>query len=214
MLWFAIHILLFILIVLLLRPVVEGLKNKRGKKTTKKSGSADPEPTSSNLSISDSKNTASGTQQNTVAGIQQNTASGTQQYKASGIIKKKTSGKKKKVSFAPVPTSYADLVKQPYTGNNFKLIQSDVREYQKALDGSPGMLYFHNTGTKCPNINQDRHIVIDSRSNASIFDSANADLIKSAQFSIPSYTAIDCKLVTIEPVDIYGRTLPKQTRYV
>ncbi len=129
----------------------------------------------------------------------------------------------------PVPAefaSYADNVKPPYVGEDFQQLQSDVNEYKKALNGvasknmvsqNPlGMLYFHNTGTKCNYNNKlvDKHIIVDSRAGTNLFESANADINKSMQFDTPTYSMANCVPTTIQPIDVYGRTLPKETKYV
>lgn len=156
------------------------------------------------------------------------------QFTSKGIIAKALKPKKPKLKKPVLPkpvefSSYADNVKAPYDGTNFNKIKDDVREYRKALDGNTsnklvsktplGMLYFFNTGTKCKYNGKevDRHILIDSRSNQSMFDSADANFNQSMQFNIPDYNTTlknECVPVTIEPVNVYGQIGAKETRYV
>lgn len=210
MLWFTIHILLFLIIVLLLQPI-EGLKNKKSKpfKPSKPSKPSKPKPISKAFKKA------------IVNPVK----------KVGSAIKKLVTKPKTKTSpiILPVPVefaSYADNVKPPYNGDEFEQNQNDVKEYQKALNGETsnkmvsqnplGMLYFHNTGTKCLYNGKevDRHIIVDSRAGTNLYNSADADFNKSMQFVTPGYNKTICVPTTIEPVDVYGRKLPKETRFV
>lgn len=130
----------------------------------------------------------------------------------------------------PVPVEfayYADNVK-PLDENN---VEKDIVEYQKALDGTKsskiisenplGSRYFQSTGTKCKAPNGklvDRYVVVNSLAQGDLFNSADADLNKSvAPFNILDYKttlANKCSKLTITPVDVYGRQMAKQTRYI
>lgn len=158
------------------------------------------------------------------------------QKKIMNPIKKMVSKKKPEVKkmVLPVPVafaSYADNVLSPYDGQEFASIQKDIGEYQKALDGKPsekivsknplGALYFASTGTKCNAPDGklvDRYTVVDSRANTDLFNSADADFNKSftplTELDYKSTLANKCRPHTITPIDVYGRQLAKQTRYV
>lgn len=211
MLHIAIYLLAFLLLILLLEPfrIREGAKSKKkpanifGKKGA--------------ISKAFTKKGAIG-KQFTSKGI------------VGKIFKPKKPKPKKPVLPKPVEfASYADNVKAPYEGTNFNKIKSDVKEYGKALDGNVsnklfsktplGMLYFYNTGTKCKYDGKevDRHILIDSRSNQSMFDSADANFNQSMTFNIPDYNTTlknECAPVTIKPVNVYGQIGAEETRYV
>jgi hypothetical protein len=171
-------------------------------------------------------------------------------YKATGVDKylrlngKKKSKPKSKVNMVLKPAAsadYSDNILPPYTGDNFKSIQSDLNEYKNALDGKSskmlvsgapiGKRYFYNTGVKCTSITDgklvDRYSVIDAREGVknddgtidnSMFASAIADLNRSTIFKEkPDYAETlkdKCKKVTIKPIDVYGKELREQTQYV
>ena len=136
---------------------------------------------------------------------------------------------------------YMDNIIDPYVGDNFELINADLDEYGKALVGqksskfvSPapvGKRYFYNTGALCTDLKTgatvDRYSLIDAREGVvnddgsidkSIFASAVADLNRSTMFKDkPSYKeaiADKCIPITIEPVDVYGKTLKAETQNV
>ncbi len=150
------------------------------------------------------------------------------------LVSKPKPKPKAKPYILPVPVefaSYADNVINPSNDDNDENIRKDNVEYQKALDGKPsdkivsknplGSLYFQSTGTKC-NTSEgklvDRYIVVDSLAQGDLLNSADADFNKSvAPFNILDYKttlANKCSPVTITPVDVYGRQMAKQTRYV
>ena len=171
-------------------------------------------------------------------------------YKATGVDKflkpdkKKKSKPKPKVNMVLKPAAsadYSDNIMPPYTGDNFKSIQTDLNEYNNALSGksskmfvSPapvGKRYFYNTGVKCTSTTDgtlvDRYSVIDAREGVknddgtvdnSMFASAIADLNRSTIFQEkPDYSQTlkdKCKKVTIKPIDVYGKELGEQTQYV
>lgn len=168
-------------------------------------------------------------------------ASGINKYLAPK--KKKKKKKLPKFNLKPVGSAdYTDNVVPPYTGNNFELIKKDLNEYNKALDGekssklvSPtpiGRQYFYNTGVKCTDLKTgnlvDRYSVVDARTGVknekdgsidnSIFASAIADFNRSTIFKEkPDYeqTMKDaCIPITIEPVDVYGKSLKPETHHV
>ncbi len=148
------------------------------------------------------------------------------------VFKPKPKPKPKMKIPVPVPfASYADNVMPAYDGDDVVIIQKDIVEYQKALNGEKsskmvsknplGSLYFQPTGTKCNAPDGklvDRYTVVDSRADTDLFNSADADLNKSiAPFNILDYKntlANKCSSLTITPVDVYGRQQKKQTRYV
>ena len=136
---------------------------------------------------------------------------------------------------------YMDNIMTPYVGDNFELINADLSEYGKALSGNPsknfvssapiGKRYFYNTGEKCTDSQTgaivDRYSLIDAREGVvnddgtvdkSIFASAVADLNRSTIFedkpSFKETVADKCSPITIEPVDVYGKTLTAETRHV
>ena len=136
---------------------------------------------------------------------------------------------------------YMDNIIGPYVGDNFELINADLDEYGKALAGqksakfvSPapvGKRYFYNTGARCTDLKTgaivDRYSLIDAREglvnddgsiDKSIFASAVADLNRSTIFKDkPNYKdaiADKCIPITIEPVDVYGKTLKAETQNV
>jgi hypothetical protein len=136
---------------------------------------------------------------------------------------------------------YMDNIMTPYVGDNFELINADLSEYGKALSGNPsknfvssapiGKRYFYSTGEKCTDSKTgaivDRYSLIDAREGVvnddgtidkSIFASAVADLNRSTIFkdkpSFEETVADKCSSVTIEPVDVYGKTLTAETRHV
>jgi hypothetical protein len=207
MLWFAIYILLFILIVLLLDPIKEGLKTKKAKNPFKK------------LEKDIKKKVVNPVKKAVVNPIKK-------------LVSKKKPAIKKQVLPVPVAfASYADNVLSPYDGQEFTSIQKDIGEYQKALDGKPsdkivsktplGALYFASTGTKCNAPDGklvDRYTVVDSRANTDLFNSADADFNKSSkpliELDYKSTLANKCSPQTITPIDVYGRQLAKQTQYV
>jgi hypothetical protein len=150
------------------------------------------------------------------------------QKKVKNVFKPKPKPKPKMKIPVPVPfASYADNV-MPLDDNN---IEKDIAEYQKALNGEKsskmvsknplGSLYFQPTGTKCNAPDGklvDRYIVVDSRADTDLFNSADADFNKSvAPFNILDYKSTltnKCSSLTITPVDVYGRQQKKQTHYV
>jgi hypothetical protein len=150
------------------------------------------------------------------------------QKKVKNVFKPKPKPKPKMKIPVPVEfASYADNV-TPLNENN---VEKDMAEYQKALNGEKsdkmvsknplGSLYFQPTGTKCNAPNGkvvDKYIVVDSRADTDLFNSADADFNKSvAPFNILDYSSTlsnKCKPLTITPIDVYGRQLAKQTRYV
>ncbi len=154
------------------------------------------------------------------------------QKKVKNVFKPKPKPKPKMKIPVPVPfASYADNVMPAYDGDDVVIIQKDIAEYQKALNGEKsskmvsenqlGSLYFQPTGTKCNAPDGklvDRYTVVDSRANTDLFNSADTDLNKSvAPFNILDYDntlANKCSSLTITPVDVYGRQQEKQTRYV
>jgi hypothetical protein len=136
---------------------------------------------------------------------------------------------------------YMDNIMKPYDGDSFNLIESDVKEYEKALSGnrtknfvSPapiGKRYFYKTGEKCTDLKTgkivDRYSFIDAREGVvndngtvdkSMFASAVADLNGIAIVKkTPTYAetvADKCRPITINPVDVYGKTLKAETRHV
>ena len=136
---------------------------------------------------------------------------------------------------------YMDNILAPYVGDNFELINADLDEYGKTLAGkksakfvSPapvGKRYFYNTGAQCTDLKTgatvDRYSLIDAREGVvnddgsidnSIFASAVADLNRSTIFKDkPNYKdaiADKCIPITIEPVDVYGKTLKAETQNV
>ena len=173
-------------------------------------------------------------------------------YKATGVDKYLSTDKKKKSKPKPKPkvnmilkpaasADYSDNIKSPYTGDNFKSIQTDLNEYKNALDGKSskmfvsdapiGKRYFYNTGVKCTSTTDgtqvDRYSVIDAREGVknddgtvdkSMFASAIADLNRSTIFQQkPDYSQTlkdKCKKVTIVPIDVYGKELKAETQYV
>jgi len=173
-------------------------------------------------------------------------------YKATGVDRFLKPDKKKKSKPKPQPkvnmvlkpaasADYSDNIMPPYTGDNFKSIQTDLNEYNNALSGksskmfvSPapvGKRYFYNTGVKCTSTTDgtlvDRYSVIDAREGVknddgtvdnSMFASAIADLNRSTIFQEkPDYSQTlkdKCKKVTIVPVDVYGKESKAETQYV
>ena len=136
---------------------------------------------------------------------------------------------------------YMDNIMKPYDGDSFNLIESDVKEYEKALFGTPsknfvspapmGKRYFYKTGEKCTDLKTgktvDRYSFIDAREGVvnengtvdkSMFASAVADLNGIAILKkSPTYAetvADKCRPITINPVDVYGKTLKAETRHV
>jgi hypothetical protein len=154
--------------------------------------------------------------------------------------KRKPRPKKNRMQLKPAASAdYSDNIVNPYEGNNYNTLKSDVLEYNKALNGisssklvsaAPlGKLYFYNTGVKCNSNGKqvDRYSVIDAREgilkpdgsvDKSIFSSAVADFNRSTLFKDkPNYSetiADKCIPITIEPVDVYGRKQPEQTQHV
>jgi hypothetical protein len=136
---------------------------------------------------------------------------------------------------------YMDNIIAPYDGDSFDLINADLDEYGKALAGNRsnkfvsaapvGKRYFFNTGVKCTDEKTgevvDRYSLVDARQGVvnddgtidkSIFASAVADLNRSTIFKDkPTYKetiADKCVPITIEPVDVYGKTLKAETQHV
>ena len=206
MLWFAIYILLFILIVLLLDPIKEGLKTKKAKNPFKK------------LEKDIKKKVINPVQKKVVNPVKKAVVNPIKK-----LVSKKKPAIKKQVLPVPVAfASYADNVLSPYDGQEFTSIQKDIGEYQKALDGKPtdkivsktplGALYFASTGTKCNAPDGklvDRYTVVDSRANTNLFNSADADFNKSSkpliELDYKSTLANKCSPQTITPIDVYGR---------
>lgn len=192
------------MIVLLLKPIKEGLKTKKTNNPFKKLGQD----------------------------IKKKVINPVKKAVVNKLVSKKKPAVKKLVLPVPVAfASYADNVLSPYDGQEFTSIQKDIGEYQKALDGKPsdkivsknplGAFYFANTGTKCNAPDGklvDRYTVVDSRANTDLFNSADADFNKSytplTELDYKSTLANKCTPKTITPIDVYGRQLAKQTRYV
>ena len=114
MLFVAIYLLAFLLLILLIEPftIREGAKSKN---IFSKKGA---------LGKAFSKKGAIG-----------------KQFTSKGIIAKALKPNKPKLKKPVLPkpvefSSYADNVKAPYDGTDFNKIKDDVREYRKALDGN------------------------------------------------------------------------------